>query len=306
LYDWSKYFKLGCVQYASYPNTKDSELLEAVKCLASDSLFEVIELTRISDPRLRAEVRNVLKAAEVDIIFSGGPVYLAENIELGSLDKSVRELSLKKAKQLVDEAIELGAMGHLVASGRDPGPSNRSSACLFLAESLLELTDYIKTNSPKTMMLTIEPFDREIAHKALIGPTEKAVDLVNEVRKHTDNFGITMDLSHLMQLGEHPSTAVELAAKFISHIHLANCYLGDTSHPSYGDQHVRFGFPESMVDEKTVASFLKALSNSGVFGHGKRLPLSLEVKPQQGENPDMVIAAAKRSFLRAWQLFINN
>ncbi len=46
--------KLTCMQDASYPDTK-AELLEAVKYLTSD-LYEVIEPTRIPDPRLRKDV----------------------------------------------------------------------------------------------------------------------------------------------------------------------------------------------------------------------------------------------------------
>lgn len=298
---WTRFLQLGCVQYASYPGVASRELLEVVKRLAMDPMFEVIELTRISEPTRRQEIRRILDSAELTVVFSGGPVYLAERIELGALDGLVRMRSLEKAKRLVDEAIELGARFHLVASGPDPGPEARLAARSFLVDSLVELCAYASATSPLPLIVTLEPFDREVAHRALIGPTEEAVSVAQEVRKRIHNFALTLDLSHLIQLGEDPPASVRRAAGVIAHVHLGSCYLADSSHPAYGDQHVRFGFTGGAVGEAMVASFLQALYNHEVFARG-RVPVSLEVKPQPGEDPDVVLSAAKRSFLRAWRL----
>jgi sugar phosphate isomerase/epimerase len=298
---WTRFFRLGCVQYASYPGAKGKMLLDVIRRLATDPMFEVIELTRVNGARLRLEISRILDSAEIMVIFSGGPIYLSENIELGSLDRVVRGRSLDKAKRLVDEAVEMGAQGHLVASGPDPGPEARAAARSFLADSLVELCRYATANSPLPLKVTLEPFDRQVEHRALIGPTKEAVRVVLEIRKFASDFGLTLDLSHLAQLGEDPAVAVRTAVDVISHVHLASCYLGDPSDPAYGDKHVRFGLASAAVSETTVVSFLRALRTNGVFTPGK-IPVSLEVRPQGDENPEIVLAAAKRSFLRAWRL----
>lgn len=298
---WEKFLKFGCVVYASYPGATGTELLYAVERLVADPDFEVLEVTRISDLPVRQRVRDLLASAKRMVVFSGGPVYLAERVELGARDVSIRKGSLEKAKRLVDEAIEFNAQRHLVGSGPDPGMEAREEAQDYLVDSLVELYDYARINSGSPLMLTLEPFDRDVAIHALIGPTEEAVAVAREVKKRTGSFGLTLDLSHLAQLREDPSEAVGKAAEVIAHAHLSSCYLGDRSHPSYGDQHVRFDFPGAAVTEKTVARYLQALHENGVFRLG-RLPVSLEVKPQPGEDRESVLFSAKHSFIRAWQM----
>lgn len=53
--DWFECFK-DCAEDASHPKIQGSELHELIKSLGSDSLYEVIEPTRISDPRLRMDI----------------------------------------------------------------------------------------------------------------------------------------------------------------------------------------------------------------------------------------------------------
>jgi sugar phosphate isomerase/epimerase len=298
---WEEFIKFGCVVYASYPGVTGAELFSAIERVVADPDFEVIEVTRVSDPPVRQRVRDLLASTKRMVVFSGGPVYVAERVELGARDVSVRKRSLEKAKRLVDEAIEFNAQRHLVGSGPDPGMEAREEARGYLVDSLTELCDYARANSESPLMLTLEPFDRDVAIRALIGPTEEAVVVASEVKRRTGSFGITLDLSHVAQLGEDPSEAVEKAAKVIAHAHLSSCYLGDPSHPSYGDQHVRFDFPGAAVSEKTVVRYLQALHENGVFRPG-RLPVSLEVKPQPGEDRESILSGAKRSFIRAWQM----
>jgi len=299
---WNQDLRLGCVQYASYPGADGKALVDAVTRLCTDVMFEVLEITRISDYDTRKEIKRILDVSEMTVVFSGGPVYINEQIQLGSLDRSVRQDSLDKAKRLANEAIEMGAIIHLVGSGSDPGEKYRMAALPYLAESLVILCDYIKVNAPGSMLVSMEPFDREVTYRALVGPTDDAVLVAKEVKKCVDNFGLTFDLSHLAQLGEEPSISVKEAASYIVHAHLANCYLQDATHPSYGDKHVRFGFPGSSVNEEIIADFLESMYRNGLFKKG-RIPVSIEVKPQPGEEPDIVLSAAKRSFLRAWQVY---
>jgi len=126
--------------------------------------------------------------------------------------------------------------------------------------------------------------------------------VARRVLKEHPNFGLTIDQSHLYQLGEDPACVLPEAMDVIVHIHLANCSL-DRELPWFGDQHPRFGIAGSKVGAKEMASFLSILMQAGYFErqHVMALPvISLEVKPWENEEPEAVVANAKRTLLRAW------
>ena len=77
----------------------------------------------------------------------------------------------------------------------------------------------------------------------------------------------------------------------------------DTAHPSlpgYGDLHPRFGFPRGENDVNELISFLKVLMDIGYLNKKKPPIVSFEVKPFADEDPDIVIANAKRTLNEAW------
>ncbi|MPM44260.1 hypothetical protein SDC9_90938 [bioreactor metagenome] len=82
---------------------------------------------------------------------------------------------------------------------------------------------------------------------------------------------------------------------------MGNTFISDPSHPSYGDNHPRFGYPGSENDTDYLASFLQKMKDIGYLAEGKSNILSFEVKPQAGEDADLVVANAKRTLLDAWR-----
>ncbi|GAB1482239.1 hypothetical protein MASR2M78_10540 [Treponema sp.] len=66
--------------------------------------------------------------------------------------------------------------------------------------------------------------------------------------------------------------------------------------------HPRFGFPDSEHDAPELAQTLRVLLDSGFLNEHDRPILSFEVKPQPGEDPDLVLANAKRTLNEAWLL----
>ena len=71
---------------------------------------------------------------------------------------------------------------------------------------------------------------------------------------------------------------------------------------AYGDQHPRFGFPESANDVEEVTDFFRVLRKEGFFRKEEPLVLSLEVKPWKDEEPDIILANTKRVIRRAWAM----
>jgi hypothetical protein len=72
--------------------------------------------------------------------------------------------------------------------------------------------------------------------------------------------------------------------------------------PNYGDNHPGFGFPGGENDVPELIEYLRVLMDVGYLAKGNPMPLSFEVKPFGEEDPDMVIANAKRTLNQAWAL----
>lgn len=86
---------------------------------------------------------------------------------------------------------------------------------------------------------------------------------------------------------------------YITHFHIGNTVCKNPDAEGYGDEHQRFGFPGGSNDVSEVLNFLKVLKKEGFFDAENPYVLSFEVKPWKDENPDIVVANAKRVLNRA-------
>ena len=71
---------------------------------------------------------------------------------------------------------------------------------------------------------------------------------------------------------------------------------------AYGDNHPRFGFPDSENDVDELAGYLRLLLKTGFLNEKTRPIVSFEVKPWKDEPSEAVIANAKRTLNLAWEL----
>jgi len=192
----------------------------------------------------------------------------------------------------------LGARQLAVLSGPAPDKSKYDQAKVLLIDSLSQICSYAQSKGD--LAITMEIFDREYDKKCLIGPTPEAVEVAREVKRNYPNFGLMVDLSHLPLLKEKPDYAVKTAKNYLVHVHIGSCILKDKSHPAYGDKHPPFGMAAGENDVEEVRLFLKALMEIGYIGAGKQNVVAFEVKPLSGQNPDVVVANAKRTLMEAW------
>lgn len=270
--------------------------------IVDDALFSAIEITWIHDDEVRDKVAHLLRTSGMEVVYLAGIPMQLRKVNLSSVSEETRRRAVAEIKPLIDEACTLGACLFLVGSGPDPGPAHRDVAKAQLVRSLGELCAYARQISGERLTITLENFDRDVDKRYLLGPTREAVEVAQMVRKANTNFGLTIDESHLCQLGENPADEVPGAIDVIVYVHLANCVL-DNDLPGYGDQHPRFGVPGSEVGVEEMCSFLSVLGQAGYFEKSPptRLPVvSLEVRPQHGEETATVIANAKRTFMQAW------
>jgi len=141
--------------------------------------------------------------------------------------------------------------------------------------------------------------DREIHRKGLIGPISEAVEVAKKVKAQCLNFGLTLDLSHLPQLGEKIEDAVPITKGFLVNVHIGNSVVTNPKHPLYGDEHPRIGIPGGSNTEMEVTRFFRELRKIDFFEN--KPVISQEVKPQRDEDPWVLIALTKRQIARAWE-----
>jgi len=305
---WRRFFDCGVLVVGSYPDGWRGEypLVEACRKIFRDDFFTVAEIVPPVDPLARKHVVEEARAAGVTLVVAAALSYFQQGIRPAEAERVVWEQSLDKAKRLVDVCAEMGVGLQQVTAGSDPGPENRPAARRRLVEFYSRLCEYAVALQPdRPLAFTLEPTDREIQIKGLIGPTEEAIEVIAAVRRQWPNMGLTLDLAHIPQVGESFEQAVEAGKAYLDHVHLANTVIRQRDHPRYGDQHPQFGVPGGEFDVPEVARFIQVLLRAGFFklqAYGPRPIMSAEVRPTPGETPDLVLTATKRKLREAFAL----
>ena len=298
-----KHISVGIVQWMAYPESRQSEemALKSIRKLAGDDFFTALEIGPVG-VRIRNEVKKILETSHVKKLNIGGAGPLTrKGLDLASLDEERRRAAVEFSKTLIDEAFFFGAQSLMLATGPDPGGPQREKGKKQFISSLRELCTYAEKGAGDDVLtVTFEFFDRELDKKRLIGPTQEAIEIAEAVTQSHKNFGLTVDQSHLPQLGEKPAVALEAAKKHIRHVHLANCVVADKNHPFFGDQHPPFGIPGGEIDVPEVADFLLLLEKVGYFSSVDLPIVSCEVTSGQGGDAELAIANAKRTIRQAW------
>lgn len=295
------YMKVGIVHFMAYPETiaGDGPTVETIKKIVQDDFFSGIEITSINDPEARQEVIQTLQSGGMTVGFGAQPILLRNKGNLNSFDEQERRRAIDLVKGGIDQAYELGASKLGFLSGAKP-EEKEDYALQLLTDSIKELCEYAKSKGD--LALSLETFDDLTDKKCLIGSNALAVQVAKEVRTVDPSFGLMLDLSHLPMQREGSFEALTTARDYITHAHIGNCYIKDTSDPAYGDQHPRFGYPGSEIDTPELAEYLRALLEIGYIGEGNKNVVAFEVKPVGNESSDIIIAQSKRKLVDAWSL----
>jgi len=291
-------FKLGVVQFMAFPNSDQNPeaLLASLKTIALDADFALVELTKMPDRETLAKVRSLLESAQLDCGFAATPVILRQSLNPSATDETIRKLAVDELRRCVDEAIDLGAKTLTLMSG--PFGGDETGELRAFIKTLDEICAYAADrSSSEPLLILVEPFDRNVDKKALIGPSSLAGELASEMMSRHRNFGLLIDLSHLPLLGETVDEClISLPSESVHHVHIGNCVTAPDD-PLYGDQHPPFGYPRSENGVDQVRIFLSALHYSGYFSRPSPYGLptvSFEVKPLSDQDPLIVLANAKR------------
>lgn len=282
----------------AYPPTMrgEGDIVGTMKKIALDTYFDAVEFTWIKSESDRKAVRAMLKTAKMTGAYGAQPRLLTTGMNINDLDEQKRAAAVATLKEGIDEAYEMGTAGFAFLSGKYEEATKEESYAALL-KSTKELCHYAKQKGD--MPVELEVFDFDIEKKSIIGPAELALRFAQDMRKECDNFGLIVDLSHLPLVRESAKHCLTILKDYITHVHIGNAVV----HPDkegYGDQHQRFGFENGSNDTPELVEFLRVLFEIGFLG-GKNHPiLSFEVKPWGDEDPDLVVANAKRTLDLAW------
>ncbi len=292
------YIKVGLIHFMAYPNTIKGEgpIEETMKRILEDDYFDAVEVTWIKDDAVRSSVKNMIDVSSMEVFYGAQPRLLTTGNNPNALDENERQIAVDNLKAGVDEAAEMGAKGFAFLSGKYEYDTI-DQAFDALVKTTVEICEYAKEKGvPK---VALEVFDYDVDKCSLIGPVKLAKKYAEAACSKVDNFGLMVDLSHLPLLRETAEESLAPIKEYIIHAHMGNAVV-EEGMPAYGDAHPRFGFPGGSNDVDELVEYLRVLIEIGYLKEGEPKVISFEVKPFGDEDPELVIANAKRTLNRAW------
>ena len=296
-----RFMKVGIILHVSYPQLGggDGPILECLERICGDDYFEAVEVARMKDPQVRKQAAEMIRMAHMVSAYGGQSRTLSAGLNINDLDETRRAMAVDTLKEGIDEAYEMGCAGFSFLFGRYE-EERKEQAFEQLLKSTRELCRHAEKKGQ--MPVCCEVFDYDIDKKALIGPAVLAARYAGEIRKEHGNFGLLVDLSHIPMVHETIEESILPVKDYIIHAHMGNTVIKSPDCEAYGDNHPRFGFPNSENDVEELAHYLRTLKEIGFLGEKDRPVVSFEVKPWKDEPPEVVIANAKRTLNLAWEL----
>lgn len=284
------YLKMGIVHFMAYPQLGSGAgpWAQTAARIGRDSFFTAIEITHIADPLDREKVREVCRLAKLAVGFGAHPLILGHGLNINSLDENERLTAVARLAELLDEAIYMDAESFVVLSGgpRRGAARGRRGGSGRVPGTALRLLGH--AGRPAGYRRGVRLRGGQVLPA---GPGPLAARVAEMVKTKHANFGLLVDLSHIPLLGETPRQALEPVAGHLTAAHLGNA-VTVKGMPAYGEYHSIFGTPGSVNDVPEVLEFLRVLKDIGFLDGAKRPMVSFEIKPMEGQDPELVIANA--------------
>lgn len=291
-----RYFLLGTIQWMSHPPV-NYPLIDSLKTLLRDPDYDAIEITHVADPEIRQQAIRLLRQSHLRVCYGAQPRLLGPGLNPNAICEEDRLKAEAVLIDSIDDAEEMGARGIAFLAGKWE-EETREEAFAQLVKTTRAVCEYA---AKKNMFVELEVFDYDMDKAALIGPAPLAARFAAEMRTHCSNFGLLVDLSHFPTTYETSRFVIQTLRPYITHLHFGNAVVMSGAE-AYGDQHPRFGFPNSANDTEQLLDFFRVLRDEGFFREDDPLVLSFEVKPWGDEDGDIIIANTKRVLNRAWAL----
>jgi len=265
--------------------------------LLADPRFEVLDLWIPADPAVARRETAACRDSGKLIVYNVGRRAGQPAPQPAALDDDVWQRSLDFYRRELDRALAAGAAKVVTNSGAD-NPAAREAARERLVRFCVALCRHV----PPGVTILIEPTDRDLDKRKLIGPHAEAADLCR--RLHAEgcaNFASMIDMGHVPLMGETLAQAFRDSAGCIGHLHLGNCILRNPQHPLFGDKHVPWGIPESEYGPEALAECLALGLAAGYLGPASRGTASFEMRPYPDLGPEASIERFLATLAEAWE-----
>lgn len=192
-------------------------------------------------------------------VFLGAALQKSQSFNLCSKNAADRKKAVNALAESFKFARQAGSEYVLINSGARPEQEKDDAICLsYLKESISELH-----HRAAEIKILLEPGDRDVEYRHLIGHTDMAVSFVDDIRSEVPCLGLVFDISHIAQLNEELYSSWSMAKKYCSHIHLANCVLNRLS-PVYGDKHPLFSVEDGVYSHESAAAFFNSMQKDAL------------------------------------------
>jgi len=302
--DIRNYARIGMVHHMLYPKCiEDADYhVQTLRSFVEREDIETFDCCLpYGDDRRRTLIEAIQHCGKTDVAFAIH-LYPLLTLPLSTPVPHGKAQVRMIVRDMVEQAVAIGATGFVFASGR-PSPQEASSENY---QAFAEFCGWLCTElAPHGITALLEPFDTAIDKKFLYGSTRACVELVESLRPEADNLGIELDLAHVPLMGETFEGAITTVAPYLKRVHLGNCILKDHSHPRYGDTHPPMGYPGGEIDIPELADILRCLLEIGFLNKQDRGNLVLEMTPWPGWGVEETVADSLARLDGAWQITLN-
>lgn len=258
-------------------------MLEDVKKI---DFYKGIELPVIFEKKNIDTLRRIAEEKNYQITEWASPNLNDGGYNLSSLDEELRSKSVSYAVELMKTAAEAGTTNVGLPSGGDPGDLRREDAKKALFESYCQISE--EADCYNGLHLTLEPLDRHVHKKQLMGPIHEVVKWFADLKKACPNFYIHWDSAHEALADIDLMESLEAALPYMAQFHICNC-VTEPSHPYYGDFHMELGqAPEyknwGYLDLGIAAGLLRKAAEVKPPAGIENLYVAVEVRSHLGDD----------------------
>ena len=280
----------------------EKRLIEVLQKIAEMNFYRNVELPTFPTKEHRDTVRRILRDNDLTAATYAAPYLNEREMSLCDLNDRRRAETIRYLKMQADLAAECGYSTFGVPSGPYPGDEFHDEAMAVQADTLARIADYTALLG---MNCSIEPLDRYAHKKALIGPMDEVVRWFKPLHRAHPNLFLHWDSSHEQLGGLGIFNTLEMAAPYMSQIHLCDC-IDDPAHPCFGDLHMD---PAEAPDWKTEGFLTpevgaEIIRRAAAFDKPegvRRFWVSVEVLGHKGDNLWHKERIAREFLTRCWE-----
>lgn len=281
----------------------EKRLIEVLRKIAEMDFYRSVELPTFPTKEHRDTVRRILRDNDLTAATYAAPYLNERKMSLCDLSDRRRAETIRYLKMQADLAAECGYMTFGVPSGPYPGDEFHDEAMAVQADTLARIADYTALLG---MNCSIEPLDRYAHKKALIGPMDEVVRWFKPLHKAHPNLFLHWDSSHEQLGGLGIFNTLDMAAPYMSQIHLCDC-IDDPAHPCFGDLHME---PAAAPDWETEGFLTpeigaEIIRRAAAFDKPegvRRFWVSVEVLGHKGDNLWHKERVAREFLTHCWEL----